>query len=99
MARFDVYRQRGESNLLLDCQADALFFLVRRFVVPLFRELEIDTRIRRLHPVFLIEGEQWIMATHLAASVHKSELSKRITSLSGEYDRITSALDMLLTGF
>lgn len=97
MARFDVYNLT--DTLVVDCQADLLDYLDRRFVVPLIPPEKIPAPIRRLHPQLEIDGRAYIMATHMAASVPVKLLSKRLLSLDRHQDAIAAALDMLLVGF
>ncbi len=96
MARHDVYR-RGEIYLL-DCQSDSLSELDTRFVVPLL-PLGAVPRVRRLNPVFEVQGERLVMATQLASSVPSRELRDPVASLCNEHDIIMNAFDMLLTGY
>ncbi len=96
MARHDVYRKSGVY--LLECQSDVLNELDTRLVVPLLPFGTVP-RVRRLNPVFEVEGEQLVMATQLAASVPARQLRERITSLGAEHEIIMNAFDMLLTGY
>lgn len=99
MARFDVYRVTGEGPLFLDCQANTFDYLSTRFVVPLLRVGGVVQPTRRLHPVFMIDGTDYIMATQLATAVPVRVLGKVIVSLEQEDGRIRDALDMLMCGF
>ncbi|AQR73877.1 CcdB family protein [Sphingomonas sp. LM7] len=100
MARFGVYRARGSSVLLLDCQSDVVD-LGRRLMVPLLPEAgaEIPARMPGLHPVFTIRSERLVMATHLMASVPDREIGAKLLSLSQEADQIMRAIDYLLSGY
>ena len=55
--------------------------------------------MRRLNPVFTVEGVQVVMVTQLASSVSAHQLRDRVTSLEDEHDAIMNAFDMLLTGY
>ncbi|WP_068077804.1 CcdB family protein [Novosphingobium lentum] len=99
MAKFDVYRQVGTGPLVLDCQADLLDGLTTRLVVPLLPEAHVPKPIARLHPVFAIDGERLVMATHLASAIAVRELGARVVSLLPKQDAIGNALDMLIAGF
>jgi toxin CcdB len=99
MAKFDVYRLRGEDTLVVDCQADLLEDLVTRFVAPLLPEIEVPCPMARLNPKFVIGGQSMIMVTHLASAVPLRELDARVASLFHEQDAIGDALDMLICGF
>ncbi|MFM2371310.1 MAG: CcdB-like toxin protein [Pseudomonadota bacterium] len=99
MAKFDVYSSKQGDTLLLDCQADLLEDLSTRFVVPLLPETEAPKSATRLNPVFTIADERYVMATQFAATVPLRELEKTVQSLIVEQDRISLALDMLISGF
>jgi toxin CcdB len=97
MPQFDVYRD-SDGVLLVDCQADVHSALDTRFVAPLLPAAGVPRPFPRLHPIFDIDGEPHLMATHVAAAVPRRTLSARVTSLAQDRDRIIAALDTLLTG-
>ncbi len=97
MARYDVYPDEYDGLLLLDCQADVLSYLSTRFVVPLL-PTKGTPKVSRLNPVFSVNGEPYLLATHLASSMPARPLTKPLTSLRLEHDTIMNALDVLLTG-
>ena len=99
MAKFDVYRSRGVAVYLLDCQADLLSDVNKRFVVPLMLETDAPKPAGRLKPVFEIEGKPCVMVTQFAATVPVSELKVRLVSLREDSLAIGNALDMLICGF
>lgn len=99
LAKFDVWRLRGSNVLVLECQADLLNALATRLVAPLLEEADVPKPLPRLHPSFTIEGQQVVMATHLAASIPVGELGRHVVSLIDRQDAINNALDMLVTGF
>ncbi|GAA4709284.1 hypothetical protein GCM10023325_00870 [Sphingomonas lutea] len=82
----------------MDCQADLLDSLPTRFVVPLIAHSGRQAETRRLHPLFIIEGQQYVMATHLAGAVAQKELGEVVTSLRDHHFDIIDALDVLLGG-
>ncbi|MDV3455452.1 CcdB family protein [Sphingomonas sp. HF-S4] len=100
MARFGIYQARTSSTLLLDCQSD-LVDLGRRLMVPLLPEAEAETpaQLRGLHPIFSIQGERFVMATHPMATVPEREIGAKLVSLSHEADQIIRAIDYLLSGY
>ncbi|MGI4877499.1 MAG: CcdB family protein [Janthinobacterium lividum] len=98
MARYDVYRA-NEHDLLLDLQADILDDLGTRFVVLLRPRGRVEPPIRRLNPVFAIDGIDHVMLTQLVASVPPRELGRPLATLAAEADAIRDALDFLLVGF
>jgi toxin CcdB len=99
MARFDVYRGGSGEALLLDCQADLLWQLDSRFVVPLLPLGFLANPFARLNPLFEIEGEHVVMVTQSAATVPARALGRPVATLATEQSVIMNALDMLLTGY
>lgn len=99
MPRFDLYRPRGTQGLLLDVQSNFTSSLATRVVVPLVPLKDVPAPLRGLHPVFLIEDRELLMATQLLAAVPRRELGRPVGNLSQEHDTITRALDILFTGF
>lgn len=99
MARFDVYRMREFGDLVLDCQANTLSSLPTRFVVPLVPEALIARTYPRLNPIFPVDGDDYIMATQMAAAVPFANLGSRLMTFEHEQSAIMNALDMLLTGY
>jgi len=99
--RFDVYPlpAGGPAGFLVDVQAEFLSHLPSRMVIPLIPVENYKMPIRNLHPVFEIDGKNFILMTHELASVRKQLLRRRRTSLAGQYEPITRALDILFTGF
>ena len=59
MARFDIFKSRGELGYLLDVQSDLLSGLNTRVVVPLLPKSSAPTPAQRLNPVFSIEGQEF----------------------------------------
>src|SRR5690554_6874380 len=97
MARYDVFTNPdgGVAPYLLDVQSDLLDGLNTRIAVPLIRVSAFPKPATRLHPVFQIEGQAVVMATHLMASVAISELRHPVASLDEEDQAIGAALDMI----
>ena len=97
-----VYKNSGESQsyapYLLDVQADVLSTLETRIMVPLVRALKFGRRAGRLHPVFTVCGEDFVMATHLLAAIRFTGLGRAVESLTLHRTDIIAALDVLLVG-
>jgi toxin CcdB len=89
----------GRSGYLLDVQADLLFHLATRTVVPLLPEAASPKPIGDLNPVFEIEGKPHVMVTQAIASISRRELKPGVASLAYGHDQIVRALDTLLVGF
>jgi toxin CcdB len=98
MARFDVYKSGNARGLLLDIQSDLLDEFDSRVVVPLLPAEDMQS-VSRLHPVFVINDERYIMSTHLIFAIPVDRLGAKIGSLAQEDLVITSAVDTLLSGY
>jgi len=105
MAQFDVHHNTGK-------QKDAIPYVVivqsslfesyrRRVVVPLVRRKNLPTSSAfadiPLNPAFMIEGIEVILHPLEIVSISIEQLGNKVTSLAAEGDRITGALDELLT--
>ena len=88
----------GHTPYLLDVQADLLSDLATRIVIPLIRTEAFGRRVSRLHPQFVVEGEDVVMATHLLAAVRRGALGGRIMSLLDQREAIVEAIDVLWSG-
>jgi len=100
MAKFDVY---GLSSLptpfLIDLQDDIIDNLSTRVVAPLIPADEVHKKIRILNPVIDVNGEEYVMMTHLLAAIPASELLTKVANMTKQRDDIIAALDFLFTGF
>ena len=99
MARYDVFCGRVEGNYLLDVQSDLLDNFKTRVVVPLLPVASVPPPMRKLHPIFEVNGRKLVMATHLIATVPASELGESRLNLTKHHDDIVAALDLLFQGF
>ena len=101
MARLDVHPMPdgGPAGYILDVQADLLFHLATRTVVPLLPKQDAPKPIRELNPIFDVGGSPHVMLTQAIASIPARELKRSIASLAHEHDQVTRALDTLLVGF
>ncbi len=98
MARLDVYKSGNARGLLLDIQSDLLDEFGSRVVVPLLPAEDMQS-VSRLHPVFVINDERYIMSTHLIFAIPVDRLGAKIGSLAQEDLVITSAVDKLFSGY
>jgi toxin CcdB len=98
MARFDVYKNGNARGLLLDIQSDLLDEFGSRVIVPLLPAEDMQS-VSRLHPVFVINDERYIMSTHLIFAIPVDRLGAKIGSLAQEDLVITSAVDKLFSGY
>ncbi len=99
MAKFDVFPNPDGSGYLLDVQADLLEALNTRIVVPLMPRNKAPRPADRLNPLFEIEGAQVTMLPQFMAAVPVTILKNPVTNLSGDFDKISNALDMIFVGF
>jgi toxin CcdB len=88
----------GQMPYLVDVQANLLSGLDTRVVVPLVRSASFGRPVSRLHPAFAVDGETFIMATHLLAAVRRQSLGACVASLDERRDVIISAIDVLWSG-
>lgn len=88
----------GEIPYLLDIQANLLTDLQTRVVVPLIRANSFGRRAARLHPLFTVNGQDVVLATHLMAAVRRQTLGSAVASLQDERDVVLNAIDVLWSG-
>ena len=98
MAQFDVYRLKAGGGLVVDCQSDLLSSISTRFIVPLIAHEGQHAATQRLNPLFVIDGQQYVLATQLAAGVPRSEIGEQTSSLRDHSFEIVAALDVLISG-
>ena len=103
MARYDLYPGVDRAGYLLDIQADLLEELSTRVVVPLVPHSGKVKLVRKLNPVFNIDGKQHAMFTHLIAAVPLTRLREPRTNLlsrqrGGGYPSRLAALRALRSG-
>jgi toxin CcdB len=99
MARYDLYPNVEGDAYLLDVQCDLLGHLNTRVVVPLLPPNIAPMPGRRLNPIFIIDGKDYVMVTQFISAVTNSELRQANGNLSKHHDDIVAALDMLFQGF
>ena len=74
MARHDVFAASGiEGAYLLDVQSDLLDHFKTRVVIPFLPIATPPPSMRKLHPIFEINGRKLVMATQLIATVSTTE--------------------------
>jgi len=76
MARYDVFRRPGSDVYLLDVQNDLIDHLRTRVVAPLLPLSSSPPPVWKLNPVFEIDGQKYVMATHLLATLPMLELGE-----------------------
>ena len=98
MSQYDVHRLRS-GELMMDCQSNFLSALQTRLVIPLVDPDTVPGPLPRLHPLFEVEGDRMLLATHLAAAIPNGELGYPIASLAPYDLTIGNAIDFLVSGF
>src|SRR5215210_1517001 len=98
MAQFDVHRLVEGNGLVINCQSELLDHLNTRLVVPLIPRADAPAPALRLNPIFVIDGDEYVMATQFASAVRHRELGDAIASLGAQGFEITGAVDVLLSG-
>ena len=100
MARLDVYRINSRLiSLVIDVQAELLSYLDSRAVVPLYPEGKVGPTLTQLNPILEIGGSRFVFFPQQIAALPRRTLRQPIASLAEHHDKITRALDILLTGF
>ena len=105
MAQFDVHRNTGKQKeaipYVVIVQSSLFDGYRRRVVIPLVRRSNLATSAAfidiPLNPVFIIDGIEVILHPLEIVSISSEQLGDKVTSLAQEGDRITGALDELLT--
>lgn len=100
MAKFDVFRDpRGTDNLLVVIQNDMFDTFDTRLAVPLLPAHPKRRPLKKLNPVFSIEGADYVLYTQHMLAVPKHVLKEPIANMRNARDEITMAVDFLLQGF
>lgn len=99
MAKYDVFPNPSGDGFLLDVQTDLLSNLNTRVVVPLLPQSSAPQPATRLNPTFEIEGEHVVMVTQFLAAVPVGILKSPVANQRESFDKITTAVDMLMQGF
>ena len=99
MRRFDIVPRTASGALTVVVQSDHMSDLDTRLVLPLMPLEKGGTPASRLNPVVMIDGAPYIVVTQHAAAIKTSQLGFSIGNLAAFRDEITTALDLLITGF
>lgn len=99
MAQFDIYKGSPSSaEYLVDLQDEVVDGLATRVVAPLVASEEISQPMTILNPVIRIEGEAYLLMTHLLAAIPASSLKNKVASANTQRNEIFASLDVLFTG-
>ncbi len=105
MAQFDVHwnigKQRETIPFVVVVQSSLYDSYRRRVVVPLVRRSSLDRTAAfddsPLNPVFTVKGIKVVLHPLEIVSVAVDQLGEKVATLAQEGDRITGAMDELLT--
>jgi toxin CcdB len=105
MAQFDVHRNIGKQReaipYVVIVQSSLFDSYRRRVAIPLVRRSNLDTSIAfigsSLNPVFTVEGIDVVLHPLEIVSVAINQMGEKVATLAQEGDRITGAMDELLT--
>jgi len=105
MAQFDVHRNIGKQReaipYVVIVQSSLFDSYRRRVVIPLVRRSNLDNAAALigspLNPAFMIEGIEVVLHPLEIVSVASDQLGEKIATLAQDGDRITGAMDELLT--
>lgn len=101
MRQYDVYRNptprtRKLLPYLVILQADLVSETESVIVAPLTTSVRPEGSL--LYPEFEVKGKKHSLLTPDLASIPRHVLTHHVTSLSSEWNRVTSAIDVLFTG-
>jgi len=99
MRRFDVAARTSSGRLVVIVQSDHLDDLDTRLVIPLLLLGTGGSPTTRLNPVLIVGGESYVLVTQHAAAIKTVQLGRAMDNVVEYRDEITSALDLLITGF
>ncbi|MFK7838505.1 MAG: CcdB family protein [Sulfitobacter sp.] len=99
MSKYDLHPTRAGKSYLLDLQTDLLEVQRTRMMVPVLPAQEVPQRVKALHPMIDVEGERFVLATHLMGAVPLSLLLPPIGNLSDRADEFTRAINLLFQGY
>ncbi len=92
LTRYDVAEYNGVRMVVVE--SDLLPPDPAVVVVPLLADYPL---VKELNPEIEHDGQRWVLATRLIASVRRSSL-RRVGSVADQGDRITRAVDVLMAG-
>lgn len=92
LTRYDVAEYSGVKMVVVE--SDLLPPDPAVVVIPLLADYPA---VEDLNPVFVHDGQRWVLATRLIAAVRRSSL-RRVGSVADQGDRINRAVDVLMAG-
>lgn len=95
--QFDVYRT-ASGTLVIVLQSDLLEPMRTRVVVPLLPVGTAGRPMRQLNPDIVLGEETFVLMPQLLATLTIAELRQHIGSIGHLREKITRAVNMLLSG-
>ena len=99
MSKYDVFSNPSDDGYLLDVQMDLLSDFNTRVVVPLLLTSSAPKPATRLNPIFDFEDQPVVMVSQFMAAVPTGILKISVGKLDEEFEKVTSAIDMLFQDF
>lgn len=101
--QYSVYRAKGKNPdfpLIVDITSDIIGRINRRLVIPLMplERLNGNPVPKRLTPVLSLNGSDYVLMTHEAATVPLSAIGEEFCGAGHYRGTIKSAVDFLLDG-
>lgn len=104
MSQFSVYRNNGANKAyypyIINVQSELLDGLESRVVIPLADIDLVQYELKKLTPIFMIEGRKYFLMTNLITSVPAKILRDDYFVCDALHRRneILAAMDLLITG-
>lgn len=103
MAQFDIFANPNQApdepvRYLLDLQAEIIENLSTRVVAPLVAPESLGQPMRILNPTIFVQGEPFVLLTHLLAAIPSKSLGRPLASAKTQRDEIAGSVDFLFTG-
>jgi toxin CcdB len=92
LTRYDVAEYNGVKMVVIE--GDLLPPDPAVVVIPLLAGYPV---VKNLNPELLLDGQHWVLATRLIASVRRTSL-RRVGSVADQADPINRAVDVLMAG-
>ena len=92
LTRYDVAEYNGVKMVVVE--SDLLPPDPAVVVIPLLTDYPA---VKDLNPELVLDGQCWVLATHLIAAVRRSKL-RRVGNVADQGDRINRAVDVLMAG-
>ena len=105
MSQFDILRNKNKKSskevpFLINLQSDPMNLLMTRIVAPIRKESDYsDQKLSRIHLPINIGNEGYIIFLSELAAIPLNGLGEKVLNAAILRQEITSAIDLLFTGF